>query len=136
MKFSAILLASLAVSTQAVTVTDYEDSDRYPFGSPYSTSELAAHDRELKDIKSVIGKKQATVQVQKAPVEVVEKKQETKKAPEKKESKKKVEQQSHMSIEEREYNDDIDDHGKTREECSRSITETSPSEHKNHHHCR
>merc|ERR1719240_397891 len=108
MKFSAILLATLAVSTQAVTVTDYEDSDRYPFGSPYSTSELAAHDRELKDIKSVIGKKQATVQVQKAPVEVVEKKQETKKAPEKKESKKKVEQQSHMSIEEREYNDDID----------------------------
>merc|ERR1711865_85432 len=101
MKFSAILLATLAVSSQAVNVQDYEDSDKYPFGSPYSTSELAAHESELKTIKSTIGGKQVAVQVEKKPVEKVEKKEEPKKVVVQKKVAK-----SDASIEEREYDED------------------------------
>ena len=100
MKFSAILLATLAVSAQAITRDEYEESDRYPFVSPYSTSELAAHDNELKNTLSP--KKQSVVQKHEKPAKKAEKKQEPKKEV-KKQTQKKPE-----SIEEREYNLDID----------------------------
>ena len=57
MKFSTLILASLAVSAQAVATQDYEDGIRYPFGAPYSSGELASHEEEMKANKLLIGKK-------------------------------------------------------------------------------
>ena len=110
MKYSAIILATLAVSSQALKFEDYQDTQRYPFGAPYSTTEIADHQAEMSAATKQVGKKPVAV-VQK-PVNKEQQKEEqrakeAKKAAEaKKSNQKKLEAQ--MRKEQNEWNADID----------------------------
>ena len=71
MKFSAVLIASIALagSAEGSQIRHYDDELHYPFGSPYTFTETANHDKELKQAgktevhtsKAPVAKKQVEV---------------------------------------------------------------------------